>query len=116
MDWGKGLSSQRSMSQKEESSSSRPRVSCTTCFDALSFCYSPVHQMQQYYRLGVLDNCSEKWTALFECLSLKTKRSSEMQEILVAREKTKPHIWTLRTTEEASAHWKELFGHVNDLE
>ncbi|KAJ4971854.1 hypothetical protein NE237_004953 [Protea cynaroides] len=104
------------MSQKEESSSSGRRLSCTTYFDALSFCYSPVHQMQQYYRVGVLDNCSDKWNALFDCLSLKTKRSSEMQEILEAREKTKPHIWTLRTPEEASAHWNELFGHVNDPE
>ncbi|XP_062172274.1 uncharacterized protein LOC133877852 isoform X2 [Alnus glutinosa] len=56
------------------------RFSCTTCFDALWFCYSPVHQMQQYYRLGALDNCSEKWTALVDCLSLKTKRSTEVQK------------------------------------
>jgi hypothetical protein len=40
---------------------------------------APVHQMQQYYRLGALDNCSEKWTALVDCLSLKTKRSTEVQ-------------------------------------
>ncbi|XP_043696473.1 uncharacterized protein LOC122646903 [Telopea speciosissima] len=104
------------MGKKSESSSSGSRLSCTICFDALSFCYSPVHQMQQYYRLGVLDNCSEKWNALFDCLSLKTKRSSEMKEILETREKTKPHIWTFRTPEEASDHWNELFGHVNDPE
>jgi len=40
---------------------------------------APVHQMQQYYRLGVLDNCSEKWSVLYDCLKLKTKRSTEMQ-------------------------------------
>lgn len=40
---------------------------------------APVHQMQQYYRVGVLDNCSEKWTALLDCLNLKTKRSAEVQ-------------------------------------
>lgn len=40
---------------------------------------APVHQMQQYYRLGVLDNCSGKWTALVDCLTLKTKRSTEIQ-------------------------------------
>jgi hypothetical protein len=40
---------------------------------------APVHQMQQYYTLGALDNCSEKWTALVDCLSLKTKRSTEIQ-------------------------------------
>ncbi|KAG9459024.1 hypothetical protein H6P81_003532 [Aristolochia fimbriata] len=77
---------------------------------------APVHQMQQYYRRGVLDNCYAKWSALFDCLNLKTKRSSELQEILESREKSKRHIWSFRTVEEASAHWEELFGHVNDGE
>jgi hypothetical protein len=39
---------------------------------------APVHQMQQYYGLSALDNCSEKWTALVDCLSLKTKQSTEV--------------------------------------
>lgn len=42
---------------------------------------APVHQMQQYYRLGVLDNCSGKWNALVDCLTLKTKRSSEAEVV-----------------------------------
>ncbi|XP_031473784.1 uncharacterized protein LOC116246188 [Nymphaea colorata] len=92
----------------------RPQLSCTKCFDALWFCYSPVYQMKQYYRYGVFDNCSDKWNALFDCFQLKTKRSSEVQEILESREKSKPHIWSYRTPEEASVHWKELFGNVND--
>ncbi|KAK4409036.1 hypothetical protein Sango_0484600 [Sesamum angolense] len=46
-------------SGKEEDAAPRRRLSCTKYFDALWFCYSPVHQMQQYYRLGALDNCSE---------------------------------------------------------
>ncbi|XP_077230578.1 uncharacterized protein LOC143863706 isoform X2 [Tasmannia lanceolata] len=92
----------------------RHRLSCTKCFDSLWFCYSPVHQMQQYYRQGLFDNCQEKWGALFDCFHLKTKRSSE--EILEAREKSKTHIWSFRTVEEASAHWQELFGDVNDGE
>ncbi|OAY51477.1 hypothetical protein MANES_04G010000v8 [Manihot esculenta] len=50
------------MGSENELSSSQRRLSCTICFDALWFCYSPVHQLQQYYRLGVLDNCSEKWS------------------------------------------------------
>ncbi|XP_026656649.1 uncharacterized protein C227.17c-like isoform X2 [Phoenix dactylifera] len=50
------------------------RLSCTKCFDALWFCYSPFHQMQQYYRYGEFDNCFGKWNALFDCLSLKTKK------------------------------------------
>lgn len=42
------------------------------------FMAAPVHQMQQYYRLGSLDNCSGKWNALVDCLKLKTKRSQEV--------------------------------------
>ncbi|KAK6936153.1 Protein of unknown function DUF3128, partial [Dillenia turbinata] len=78
----------------------------------------PVHQMQQYYRLGAFDNCSDKWAALFDCLKLKTKPSSEVQEILETREKdqAKLHIWSFRTPEEASSHWNELFGHLEDME
>ncbi|RWR82385.1 DUF3128 domain-containing protein [Cinnamomum micranthum f. kanehirae] len=77
---------------------------------------APVHQMQQYYRHGVPDSCSEKWSALFDCFNLKTKRSSEVQEILEARERSKTHIWSFRSVDEASSHWKELFGHINDEE
>ncbi|KAL4611604.1 hypothetical protein ACB092_08G137100 [Castanea dentata] len=106
------------MSTETEASSGlqKQRLSCSTCFDALWFCYSPVHQMQQYYRLGVLDNCSEKWNVLYDCLRLKTKRSTEVQGILETRERAKPHIWTIRTPEEASSHWKELFGHLDEPE
>lgn len=101
---------------EEASSVPRRRLSCTTCFNSLWFCYSPVHQMQQYYRLGVLDNCSGKWSALVDCLALKTKRASDVQEILETREKAKHHIWTIRTPEEASSHWKELFAHLDEPE
>ncbi|XP_028079290.1 uncharacterized protein LOC114281052 isoform X1 [Camellia sinensis] len=104
------------ISEKEEEASVPRRLSCTTCFDALWFCYSPVHQMQQYYRLGVLDNCSGKWNALVDCLTLKTKRTSVVEEILETREKAKPHIWSFRTPEEAASHWKELFGNLDEVE
>ncbi|XP_054783123.1 uncharacterized protein C227.17c [Prosopis cineraria] len=102
----------------EEGSNSLPKhkLSCTKCFDALWFCYSPVHQMQQYYRLGVLDNCHQKWSALADCLTLKTKRASEVQEILEAREKAKPHIWYFRTTKESSDNWKKLYGHLDRID
>ncbi|KAH7674358.1 hypothetical protein IHE45_08G067900 [Dioscorea alata] len=110
-------SSPRMEDAKEEeapskSSSSIQSVSCIKCFDALWFCYSPFHQMQQYYRYGNFDNCFGKWNALFDCLSLKTKRPSEVQEILEAREKAKPHIWTYRTVEEASANWWRMYSHI----
>ncbi|MED6144371.1 hypothetical protein PIB30_015153 [Stylosanthes scabra] len=89
-------------------------LKCSACFDALWFCYSPVHQLQQYYRVGVLDNCSKQWKAMFDCLMLKTKKESEVQEILEARENSKPHIWTFRTPEEASERWHRLYGHLLD--
>ncbi|XP_062083663.1 uncharacterized protein LOC133790137 [Humulus lupulus] len=92
------------------------KLSCSACFDSLWFCYSPVHQMQQYYRLGSLDNCSQKWSAVVDCLTLKTKRSAQVQEILETREKDKPHIWTVRTPEEASSHWRDLYGHLDEVE
>ncbi|XP_047309066.1 uncharacterized protein LOC124912480 [Impatiens glandulifera] len=100
---------------KKEASNPRRKLSCTNCFDALWFCYSPVYQMQQYYRLGVFDNCSGKWRALVDCLTLKTKRVAVVEEILEARDNAKPpHIWSLRTPEEATAHWQQLFGHIED--
>ncbi|KAK9061592.1 hypothetical protein SSX86_018774 [Deinandra increscens subsp. villosa] len=92
----------------------KPKVSCTTNFDALWFCYSPVHQMQQYYRLGSLDNCGGKWNALVDCLKLKTKRSHEAEKILETREKEKVHIWSFRTPEEAASNWNDMFGHLDD--
>ncbi|KAI5666522.1 hypothetical protein M9H77_16375 [Catharanthus roseus] len=73
-------------------------------------------KMQQYYRLGSLDNCSAKFSALFDCLNLKTKRSSEVEEILERREKEKPHIWSFRTPEEAASKWEELYGHLDEVE
>ncbi|KAF4379672.1 hypothetical protein F8388_023689 [Cannabis sativa] len=83
---------------------------------ALGLMPAPVHQMQQYYRLGSLDNCSNKWSAVVDCLTLKTKGSAQAQEILETREKDKPHIWTLRTPEEASSHWRDLYGHLDEVE
>ena len=42
------------------------------------------------------------------------KLEPHLQEILEAREKEKQHIWTFRTQEEASHHWKELYGHLDE--
>ncbi|KAI0488202.1 hypothetical protein KFK09_028029 [Dendrobium nobile] len=97
-------------SQKPQTS----RLSCTKYFDALWFCYSPFHQMEQYYRYGHFDNCSGKWSSLFDCLSLKTKRPDEVEKILQAREKSKSHIWTYRTVEEASENWWRMYHHLFD--
>uniref|UniRef100_A0A803M683 Uncharacterized protein n=1 Tax=Chenopodium quinoa TaxID=63459 RepID=A0A803M683_CHEQI len=74
---------------------------------------APVHQVQQYYRLGVLDNCSGKWSNLVDCLTLKTKSSAELQEILETREKEKQHIWSFRTPEESAAKWQQWYGQLD---
>ncbi|KAG7617272.1 hypothetical protein AtNW77_Chr4g0302581 [Arabidopsis thaliana] len=122
-------------SENEDSSSVRRRVSCTKCFDALWFCYwmsrwsnitsngddtgkdlAPFYQMQQYYRVGKLDDCTKKFSDLFDCLSLKTKRASEAERILEEQEKAvaEKHIWIIRTQDEAVSHWTETFGHLDD--
>ncbi|ESQ54773.1 hypothetical protein EUTSA_v10026551mg [Eutrema salsugineum] len=77
---------------------------------------APFYQMQQYYRVGKLDDCTQKFSDLFDCLSLKTKSASEAQKILEERDKTDAakHIWIIRTQEEASIHWNETFGHLDD--
>ncbi|CAH2077993.1 unnamed protein product [Thlaspi arvense] len=77
---------------------------------------APFYQMQQYYRVGRLDDCSKKFSDLFDCLSLKTKRASEAEKILEEQEKADAakHIWIMRTQEEASSHWNETFGHLDD--
>ena len=86
-----------------------PRLDCIKCFDALWFCYSPFHQMQTYYRYGDFDNCFGKWGDLVDCLSLKTKRKAEVEEILIAREKARPHIWAYRTVDEATENWWRMY-------
>nr|PNR29423.1 hypothetical protein PHYPA_028116 [Physcomitrium patens] len=107
-----GLPLQQQQEQHEESKPAR--VSCTSKLDSLWFCYSPVYQMTEYYREGTFDNCRRKWSELFDCISLKTKRADEIKVILEERGKQKPHIWKFRTPEEASQRWKEEFGHLQD--
>ncbi|CAL5081697.1 unnamed protein product [Urochloa decumbens] len=100
--------------EKLETTSSQPprRPDCIKCFDALWFCYSPFHQMQNYYRYGEFDNCFGKWGDLVDCLTLKTKGVAEVEEILISRDKAKPHIWTFRTVDEASEHWWRMYKHL----
>jgi hypothetical protein len=57
----------------------RASLSCTRFADALYFCYSPVYQVQQLYRRGALDDCSGRWGALYDCMSLKAKPDAELQ-------------------------------------
>ncbi|KAL3684071.1 hypothetical protein R1sor_002093 [Riccia sorocarpa] len=100
----------------EEAKRSEPRtsLSCTPCIDALWFCYSPVFQVKQYYREGEFDSCKGKWVELFSCISLKTRPAAEVEAVLKQREVAKEHIWQFRTREEATEHWKEQFGHLEE--
>lgn len=43
-------------------------------------------------------------------------RFDKMQKILEEQEKADAanHIWIMRTEEEASRHWNETFGHLDD--
>ncbi|XP_062082839.1 uncharacterized protein LOC133789124 isoform X2 [Humulus lupulus] len=101
-------------SQETEEGPTPSKLSCSPHFEALWFCC--FNQMQQYYRLGTLKNCSQKWSAVVNCLTSKTKGSAQVQEILETSEKAKPHIWSIRTPEEASCRWKNLYAHLNEVE
>ncbi|KAB2614907.1 hypothetical protein D8674_021495 [Pyrus ussuriensis x Pyrus communis] len=85
-------------SMEETPSPPKRRLLCATYFDALWF----LHSLPLSFQLGSLDNCSGKWTSLVDCLALKTKRSSEVQEILETREKGKSH--------------KEQYGDLDEVE
>uniref|UniRef100_A0A2P2QI93 Uncharacterized protein n=1 Tax=Rhizophora mucronata TaxID=61149 RepID=A0A2P2QI93_RHIMU len=68
------------------------RLSCFSCF-YVGFGYeegsdntaAPVPQMQQYYRVGAIDDRSDKWSAFVDCLTLKAKSSSLVQVCLSFR-------------------------------
>lgn len=42
-------------------------------------CAAPVYQMTEYYREGTFSNCRDKWSDLFDCISLKTKPAAQIQ-------------------------------------
>lgn len=92
------------------------KLSCVKYIDSLWFCYSPFHQVREYYREGTFDNCRRKWSELFDCFHLKTLSEAKAQAILEQREKEKldSHIWKFRTPDEASKEWKKIFGHFQD--
>mmetsp|Transcript_14219 Transcript_14219/g.46685 ORF Transcript_14219/g.46685 Transcript_14219/m.46685 type:complete len:103 (-) Transcript_14219:403-711(-) len=85
--------------------------SCTSHFDELWFCYSPVYQGGEYYRRGEFDDCTGKWSSFYDCLALKTAFKEGVEAKLEARRREEPEpMWRLRTPEEASAAWKQIFG------
>eukprot|EP00889_Picochlorum_renovo_P000136 jgi/Picre1/27166/NNA_000135.t1 len=66
-------------SDKTEDSpeSQQSRTSCVKYFDALWFCYSPVHQLKRYYVYGDVDDCLGHWSKLMACLRQKTRFRDE---------------------------------------
>jgi hypothetical protein len=81
-------------------------VSCTKYFDALWFCYSPVHQLKRYYVHGDVDDCVSHWSTLVACLKQKTRfRVAEEEEALPAQ----PCMWSIRSPAEARAFWSRDF-------
>ncbi len=81
-------------------------VSCTKHFDALWFCYSPVHQLKRYYVDGDVDDCVSHWSTLVSCLKQKTRfRVADEEEALPAQ----PCMWSIRSPAEAQAFWSRDF-------
>jgi len=78
-------------------------------FDAVWFCYSPVHQVQEYYRYGQVDDCLGHWSKLWACLKQRTKFAEEAVHDPM---KGKHPLWSLRSKEEAAGFWEQEFGHV----
>lgn len=78
--------------------------------DALWFCYSPVHQMTEYYRYGKVDDCLGHWGELWDCLKQRTKFADTEAR---AQDHSHP-LWKLRTKEEAAQFWKKEFGHLDE--
>mmetsp|Transcript_25336 Transcript_25336/g.70869 ORF Transcript_25336/g.70869 Transcript_25336/m.70869 type:complete len:114 (-) Transcript_25336:396-737(-) len=77
---------------------------CVPYFDALWFCYSPAHQLTEYYRYGTVDNCRGHWSDFMNCLGRKTKLYNNP-----APRKEQESFWKLRTPEEAAEFWKKEF-------
>ncbi|KAL3148543.1 hypothetical protein ABBQ38_013980 [Trebouxia sp. C0009 RCD-2024] len=89
----------------------RKEASCIPYFDALWFCYSPVHQFKQYYRVGNVDDCLSYWNNLYDCLRQKTK----YKDVEVAEVAGSQHpLYKLRTPEEAQEFWQAEFGHLDE--
>eukprot|EP00951_Prasinocladus_malaysianus_P026816 scaffold239011_cov39-Prasinocladus_malaysianus.AAC.3 len=89
--------------QEISTSQEAPQEKCLKYFDALWFCYSPVHQMTEYYRYGVLDSCQGHWSDFMNCMARKTKFGNP------APPPKETGIWQLRTPEEAAKVWRESF-------
>ena len=89
-----------------------PPESCVKYFDALWFCYSPGHQLKQFYRYGNVDDCTGYWSSLWGCLSKRTVRFAPSPVNQGDGIEKKHPLWKLRTKEEAKAAWDAEFGRL----
>eukprot|EP00270_Netrium_digitus_P022029 TRINITY_DN970_c0_g1_i2.p1 TRINITY_DN970_c0_g1~~TRINITY_DN970_c0_g1_i2.p1 ORF type:complete len:105 (-),score=18.47 TRINITY_DN970_c0_g1_i2:86-400(-) len=96
-----------------EASEREPKTeSCVKYVDALWFCYSPVHQVKEYYREGEFDSCLGKLSDLWTCLLLRTSAAPRIRESMERKrveECASIGMWQLRTVQEAEKWWKEEF-------
>lgn len=114
----KASSSSSSLSEPQPPQPPQPQPpqpeSCVKYFDALWFCYSPGHQLKQFYRYGNVDDCTGAWSSLWGCLSKRTVRFAPTREDENDRSRKQQHpLWELRTREEAKAAWDAEFGHLH---
>lgn len=109
-------SSSSSPSPLQQQQQHQEPESCVKYFDALWFCYSPGHQLKQFYRYGNVDDCTGAWSSLWRCLSKRTARfaPSEQEAAEEEEKRRRRHpLWELRTREEAKAAWDAEFGHLD---
>jgi hypothetical protein len=90
-----------------------PPESCVKYFDALWFCYSPGHQLKQFYRYGNVDDCTGAWSQLWACLSKRTVRFAPREGDESSGHVKEHPLWKLQTKEEAKAAWDAEFGHLD---
>lgn len=75
----------------ETSEKSRIPLNCTKAFDAVYYCYSPVHQAREYYIYGELDDCRGRLRK-FRLCALSRLRPQNASEKMYEQEEIKQNI------------------------
>ena len=89
---------------------------------------APVYQMQEYYRLGELDDCFSKWRDFYQCIVSRPKAAPQVsdpsksdlsghsvwltvglgaQDVRVEKE---TQFWELKDHDTAKDDWDKIFG------
>ena len=56
------------------------KVSCTTAFDIVAWCFGPVNQLRSIYRTGVPTLCTPQFEDFKLCLKVKAKSAGDYDE------------------------------------